>query len=93
MKQIKDANAKLVLCSSDYEKNAIQAAKLCGIPLDRVLIIDSGRPHDWNLVSALDRSQVLNLKDGPTLHWKKLESERELRDTTTCLMYSSGRPN
>lgn len=68
----------------------METAKRSGMPLERVLVIDSQRPHDWNLVSALDGSRLLNLSTGPCLDWTRLHDERELVDTTTCLLYSSG---
>jgi long-subunit acyl-CoA synthetase (AMP-forming) len=89
VRQVKDTDAKVMLCSPEFERHTIEAAKQCGILLDRVLIIDTKQPKDWKLISIADRSNVLS-RNGPTLDWKRITNERELQDTTACLLYSSG---
>ena len=88
-RQVKDADAKLLLCSSEFEEGTIQVAKQCGISLDRILVIDARQPKDWKLVSIADRSNVLD-HNGPMLQWKRIADKRELKETTACLLYSSG---
>lgn len=90
MRQVQDADAKLLLCSPEYEEHTIRAAKECGIPLDRILIVDASRPHDWKLLSLVDRSNMLDFHNGPTFNWKKMTNQTELETTTACLLYSSG---
>ena len=90
VRQVKDADAKVLLCSEEFEQRTVQAAKQCSIPLDRVLIIDSKTPKNWNLIAADSRSEVLNLTDGPMLEWQRITNEKELHATTGCLLYSSG---
>lgn len=68
----------------------MEMARRSGIPLERVLIIDSQTPHDWNLVSAVNGSRALDLSNGPCLDWKRIHNQCELINTTTCLLYSSG---
>lgn len=89
MRQVKDADAKLLLCSSEFADVTVQAAKQCGIPPSRILIIDAKQPKDWKLVSVADRSNVLDL-NGPMLDWKRITDQKELKETTACLLYSSG---
>lgn len=90
VRQIQDADAKLLMCSPGSEERMMEAAKQCNIPLDCVLIIDSMTPGAWKLTCASDRLNVLDLKNGLMLEWTKILDEKELEHTTTCLLYSSG---
>lgn len=67
----------------------MEAAKQCGIPLDRVLLIDSRTPKRWKLLRVADRTDVLD-PDGPMLEWHRMASQKEMHETTGCLLYSSG---
>lgn len=91
-RQMQDANAKLLLCSPEYEELTVAAAKKSNIPLPRILIIDAKTPGDWKLLPITgDRTRnVLDLQHGPQLEWKRITTQHELEQTTTCLMYSSG---
>ena len=89
MRQVRDAGAKLLLCSSEFEEGTVQAANQCGIPLDRVLVIDAKQPRDWKLAPIADRLNVL-IHNGPMLDWKRITDYGELKGTTACLLYSSG---
>ena len=89
VRQVKDADAKVLLCSPGFERHTVEAAKQCNISLDRILVIDSKRPKNWKLISHADRSNILS-RNGPTLDWKRITNQRELQDTTACLLYSSG---
>lgn len=91
VRQVKDAGAKLLLCSAEFEERTVEAARHCAIPLDRVLVIGAkNTPKDWKLTSIVDRSNVLDLRNGPMLDWKRIMNKEELEDTTTSLLYSSG---
>lgn len=91
VRQVKDADAKLLLCSEEFEERTIAAARQCGIPLDRVLVIDGkAGPKHWNLIASDSRSRVLNLLNGPMLEWQRMASQKETHATTGCLLYSSG---
>ena len=90
VRQIKDCGAKLLLCSSEFVRNTVAAAKQCGIPLDRVLIIDYKTPKRWNLVDASTGSPVLNLLDGPMHEWKRMTNQKDCHEATACILYSSG---
>jgi long-subunit acyl-CoA synthetase (AMP-forming) len=89
VRQAKDADAKVLLCSPEFERHTVEAAKQCGIPSDYILIIDAKQPKNWKLISAADRSNVLK-RNGLMLDWKRITNERELQDTIACLLYSSG---
>ena len=91
VRQVRDADAKLLLCSPECEEHTIDAARQCGISLERVLVIDAKRPKDWGLISAMDGRNVLTLAhDAPMLEWRRITNSEELKRTTTCLLYSSG---
>ena len=90
VRQIKDADAKLLLFSAEHQEIAVDAAKQCDIPLDRVLLIDSSTPKDWKLFPINHRSNVLDLVNGQKLEWQRITDQAQLHDTTGCLLYSSG---
>ena len=85
VRQIKDADAKLLMSSAEYTNKSVEAAERCGIPLDRVLVIDSTVPKRWSLSSALGREIVY--QQGPNrqeLDWPRLTTQHDLEQTTTC---------
>lgn len=89
-RQVKDADAKLMLCSAEYEKQTVEAAEQCGLPLNRVLVIDARTPKGWRLMSVAGRKDVLSVREGPMLEWERITDQRALEATTACLLYSSG---
>lgn len=90
VRQVKDANAKLLLCSQEFEERTVEAAKQCGIPIDRILVIDSKTPKDWKLFPSGGGSNVLDLVNGPKLEWKRMTTLEDTHAVTGCLLYSSG---
>lgn len=91
VRQIKDADAKLLICTSEFVERTIEAAKQCNIPLDKVLVLDASTPNDWKLLTVGDRKNVLDVVNGKKLEWKKLTTQKECHDVTGCLLYSSGK--
>lgn len=90
VRQIQDAQANLLVCSAECQKRVVEAARLCGIPEDRVLILDGKKPHRWRLIAVGDQSDVLELGEGRILEWSRLTNQQSLEDTMICLLYSSG---
>lgn len=91
VRQINDAEAKLLMCSPEYVDRTIEAAKQSGIPLERILVIDSSVPKRWSLHSASGHSTVYQQGSGQQeLDWPRLATKHDLEQTTTCLLYSSG---
>lgn len=79
------------MCSSEYVDKSVEAAKQCGIPLDRVLVIDGSIPKQWKLYSALDQSIVYQQgRNQPQIDWPRLTIQHDLEQITICLLYSSG---
>ena len=90
VRQAQDAEAKLLLCSAELEQSTVEAARRCGIPLDRVLVIDCKTPKHWRLLSVTDRTDVLEHGQGKMLDWQRITDKKQLHATTACLLYSSG---
>lgn len=90
VRQIKDGDAKLLICTSEFEERTTEAAKQCNIPLDRILIVDYSTPKDWKLLAADTRQNVLDDRNGEMLEWPRLTSQKDCHDVTGCLLYSSG---
>ena len=90
VRQIRDSDAKLLLCSEEFEGRTIEAARQCGIQRDRILVIDSKTPHQWNLIQSSNRESVLDLQSGPKLDWHRINSSDEQHAVTACILYSSG---
>ena len=74
VRQIKDAGTdlKLLVCTVEYKAITIEAAKACGISLDRILVMDCSRPHQWTLRVSSDQQDVLELGRGESLEWERI---------------------
>lgn len=83
-RQVKQGLSNLIVCSADCKDTAIAAAKDCGIPLDRVLVLDSSP------VSLKDLKNGQDVISEHELNWKKMTNKQELDSSVICLLYSSG---
>ncbi|KAH6668283.1 hypothetical protein B0J14DRAFT_703975 [Halenospora varia] len=90
--QLRDSGAKLLLTGIDSASNALEAAKLVGIPKKRVFTFcdlwDSNKqqPHGlkpWTSFWASTR-------DVTDWHWRKISTMEEAQSTTAIINYSSG---
>lgn len=90
VRQIKDAEAKLLMCTAEFEERTVEAAKQCNIPLDRILLVDARTPKDWKLQPLSDRKNVLDVANGGKLEWERLTTQKDCHAVTGCLLYSSG---
>lgn len=90
VQQLKAAKPKLFICSPDCRAQALAGAQQYGLPEDRVLILDCQRPKEWRLDVASTGSDTLELGAGKQLDWTRITDLQQLRDTTICLLYSSG---
>ncbi|CAK3880898.1 4-coumarate- ligase [Lecanosticta acicola] len=90
-RQIQDSEAKLLICSEEYEPHMKEAARKCRIASDRILVMDSETPNSWQLYNRSE-PHCLDSPDGRSrmLEWTRLTSLHDLQNTTTCLLYSSG---
>ncbi|TLD36202.1 hypothetical protein E2P81_ATG03091 [Venturia nashicola] len=80
---IKSAPSDLVICSPETQNIATQAAKACGIPGERVLVVDAANVALREVTSEKD---VLGQE---MMDWKRLSKE-EAENVPVCLIYSSG---
>ena len=72
----------------------MEAARLCGLGLERVLVLDS-REGRWGLRSVAGDGRVGEvvwdgMREGERLSWERVTDETELADSVICLLYSSG---
>ncbi|KAF2095906.1 acetyl-CoA synthetase-like protein [Rhizodiscina lignyota] len=85
-RQINQGEAKVVLCSADLKDIAVEAAKSCGLGLDRVLVLDSTHGA-WSFKSVDGKIDCWAEK---RLTWKRITDPQELEDSIINLLYSSG---
>jgi 4-coumarate--CoA ligase len=85
-RQIEQGDAKLLICSADLVKVAIEAAKQCNLSLDRVLVLESGYGH-WSLKSVDGKVDCWTDK---SLTWQRITDPHELEHSIINLLYSSG---
>lgn len=85
-RQIKQGGAKVVICSPDLKDIAIEAAKMCGLGLGRVLVLDPTY-RAWSLKSVDGKVDCWTDK---RLTWKRMTDPQELEDSIISLLYSSG---
>ena len=84
-RQIQTADSRVLVCSEDTKKFAIQAANTCGIPLTRVLLVQS-QPKPK--LTALDGGvEVISDQE---LEWQRIQDRREQEETLVCMLFSSG---
>lgn len=85
-RQIKQGDATVLICSPDLKDIALQAADLCGLTTDRVLVLDSTY-QSWSCKSV-DGSNDIWSKE--RLTWKRITDSDELHNSIIGLLYSSG---
>jgi 4-coumarate--CoA ligase len=83
-RQVKQGGADLIACSEDTKDVAIAAAKVCGVSLDRVLVLES-RPRSLKSVQG-----GLSCMSQQELDWTRITDPQELENSVICLLYSSG---
>ncbi|KAK8210945.1 4-coumarate-CoA ligase-like protein [Phyllosticta capitalensis] len=84
-KQMRDGDAKLLICNDDTRPLALAAAQEVGLPEDRVLVIPTG--GNWELRRANGKQNVVGDKK---MEWQRVTDPAELENTTIVLIYSSG---
>jgi 4-coumarate--CoA ligase len=84
-RQIKDGPAKAMITSADIKDVAAEAAKLAGLPLSRVLVMESKPKASLRSVDG-----SVDCLPQAELDWKKITDPKELWDSSICLLYSSG---
>lgn len=85
-RQIKQGEARLLICSPDLKDVAVEAAKACGLNLDRVLVLDSSHGA-WSLKSIDGK---VDCWTDQRLSWRRITDLEELENSIINLLYSSG---
>lgn len=84
-RQIRQGKSRLVICSRDTMGVAAEAAKMCGVPFSRVLVLQS---TPFPRMTDLDKSMdIISVRE---LDWERITDEEQLESTLVCLLYSSG---
>lgn len=84
VQQVRQGGAHLIACSEDARDVAVETAKECGIPLDRVLVLES---RSRSLRSVQGSISCMSQQE---LDWARITDPQELEDSVICLLYSSG---
>jgi 4-coumarate--CoA ligase len=87
---IRNSQAKLIICDSDVLGNAITtAAKDCGIPSSKVLVLDSAAALQAPAITQNFASWRSLLTHGEA-DWLRFDDKTKSRNTTAFLCFSSG---
>ncbi|CDM32998.1 hypothetical protein DTO013E5_5795 [Penicillium roqueforti] len=86
-RQVKHGESRLIVTSKDCIKVSFKAAAECGIPLDRVLVLDSSRGQ--RSLRDGHGKELLHESTGQ-LAWEVISDQQILHDRAACLIYSSG---
>ncbi|KAH0150745.1 acetyl-CoA synthetase-like protein, partial [Aureobasidium melanogenum] len=85
VRQVRDGDAKVIVCSADVRHLAQAAAEIVGLLERNVLILDSA--PDIRLEST-DGSVRCGFDQ--QLDWRRITSPQELETSKICMLYSSG---
>ncbi|RDW70708.1 acyl--CoA ligase [Aspergillus mulundensis] len=86
--QLRQSKSKVVVTCSENRSKALNAARACGIPPERVLVLDS-MGHRRSLCAA-DNPGRNYLQGTVEMEWDRVTNIESLENTTVCLLYSSG---
>jgi 4-coumarate--CoA ligase len=84
-RQIRQGHSRLIVCSHDTKGVAVEAAKMRGLSLSRVLVLQS-KPVP-RLAMLDDGRDVISDRK---LDWEMITDQEQLESTLVCLLYSSG---
>lgn len=87
-RQIQGSNSTLIIASEDVAEKALEAAKLCKISPDRILILRS-MGHDQALTPSIDSSRDY-FAQTMELPWEKITDTQTLETRVVALLFSSG---
>ncbi|KAL3425851.1 acyl-coenzyme A synthetase [Phlyctema vagabunda] len=84
VRQVTQGRSNLIFCSPDVKDVAMQAARDCGIALNRVVVVDS---DPWSM-KVIDGGQEIMSEE--MLEWERVTNQKELEESLVLLLYSSG---
>ena len=89
VRQIQQGQSDLVICSPDCKDVAQEAARQCGIPMDRVLV-SAGAEKQISLKAVVDGRNLMEgqARKDEMLDWKRITDPEGLKKSKVCLMYS-----
>ncbi|KAL2821782.1 hypothetical protein BDW59DRAFT_181154 [Aspergillus cavernicola] len=87
-KQLRQSKSQLVITCAENKAKALEAAQEGGIPLNRVLVLES-MEHKRLLRDTVNPERNY-LQSNAQLEWDLITDIGALEDTTICLLYSSG---
>lgn len=87
-KQLRQSKSQVVVTCQENKAKALEAARECGIPLDRVLVLES-MGHRRALCDTVHPERNY-LHGSVELEWDRIVDIQALENTTICLLYSSG---
>ena len=83
--QVRLAQSRLIICSSEVIETACKAARACDVPMENVLVL--GSEPSWGLATVPDR---LNLLTEQRLRWKLITDQCQLEESLITVIWSSG---
>lgn len=87
-KQLRQSKSQVVVTCQENKAKALEAARECGIPLNRVLVLES-MGHRRTLCDTAHPERNY-LHSSVELEWDRVTDIQALENTTICLLYSSG---
>lgn len=84
-RQIRDGPSKVLVCSKDLTKLALEAAKEAGLPRRNVLVLES---YPEVKFGSVDGTVVCDFKR--ELSWRRITDQKALERSKICILYSSG---
>ncbi|KAF2121141.1 4-coumarate-CoA ligase [Lophiotrema nucula] len=86
-RQINQGKSRTLVISADKIDVGKKAARLAGLALDRVIVLNS--EPKWK-VRTLDEGKSVDVDNGPRLAWRRVTDPEELKRSLIVLLYSSG---
>ncbi|KAJ7273161.1 4-coumarate-CoA ligase 2a [Mycena rebaudengoi] len=87
VRQIQQGSAKLCISCPTSQDILAAAAPLCGIPLDRCLLLASSPQFRLSVFNDPTASHIVGDSE---LKWERITDMNELENSLICLLYSSG---
>ncbi|KIW05098.1 uncharacterized protein PV09_03655 [Verruconis gallopava] len=88
-RQIKQGLSKVVIVSEDLKDVAVEAARICELPPENVLVFGSAPP--WTVKSVVGGIAVRTGDEGaPRLSFRRVTDRNELENSLIILIWSSG---
>lgn len=84
-RQTKQGQSNLIICSEDLKHVAIEAAQLCGLPAEHVIVFGSEPP--WSLKAV---GGNVSLRSEKRLPFPRVTDRDELKNSLIMLLWSSG---